>query len=214
MKLYDTLEVATEAAPEEIKNSYRKLSMIHHPDKGGDPETFSALAIAYEILSDPKKRKRYDVTGEFEKQPDVEVQAQQLIATLFIQVMTEKGEKILQTKVFNVIEDLLERNIEAAKGKTKDIRKEIRLLKKLLKKVTKKSKDTPNVVSGMLEQGVLQKGQEIEQTKKGVEPYKVALKLIKDYDFNADEAPIYSTFDIGRPQQSTESLFFGGGFGR
>lgn len=64
---YDILSVNRTASAEEIKSSYRKLAMKHHPDKNpGDKESeekFKELAEAYEILSDPHKRQRYDQFG-------------------------------------------------------------------------------------------------------------------------------------------------------
>jgi len=35
-----------------------------HPDKGGDPEKFKEITVAYEVLMDPKKRDIYDKYGE------------------------------------------------------------------------------------------------------------------------------------------------------
>lgn len=64
---YEILSVSREASFEEIKSSYRKLAMKHHPDKNpGNTESeekFKELAEAYEILSDPNKRQRYDQFG-------------------------------------------------------------------------------------------------------------------------------------------------------
>jgi len=62
-KLYETLEVDKNADHKEIKKAFRKLSRIHHPDKGGDQEKFKNISAAYEILSDPEKRKKYDKYG-------------------------------------------------------------------------------------------------------------------------------------------------------
>ncbi|CAN0475713.1 unnamed protein product, partial [Scytosiphon promiscuus] len=36
----------------------------NHPDKGGDPEVFKEITMAYEVLSDPEKRKLYDKYGK------------------------------------------------------------------------------------------------------------------------------------------------------
>lgn len=57
---YSTLGVTKDASPEEIKIAYRKLANQHHPDKGGDEETFKNVQIAYSILSDPSRKLEYD----------------------------------------------------------------------------------------------------------------------------------------------------------
>ena len=65
--LYKILGVDKDATDNEIKKSYRKLAIIHHPDKNpGDEsaaERFKDIGEAYETLSDPNKRARYD-SGE------------------------------------------------------------------------------------------------------------------------------------------------------
>ena len=61
MEYYDLLNVKKNASPDEIKKSYRKLSMIYHPDRqNGNEEKFKEINKAYEILSDPEERKKYD----------------------------------------------------------------------------------------------------------------------------------------------------------
>ena len=62
-KLYETLELEKTATAKEIKKAYFRLSKLHHPDKGGDEHKFKEIAAAYEILSDPEKRKAYDQYG-------------------------------------------------------------------------------------------------------------------------------------------------------
>lgn len=64
---YEVLEVSKTATPEEIKKAYRKKAIQYHPDKNpGDKaaeEKFKEAAEAYEVLSDPQKRQRYDQFG-------------------------------------------------------------------------------------------------------------------------------------------------------
>lgn len=62
-KLYETLGVSKDANSKDIKKAYRKLSLIHHPDRGGDEHKFKEINAAYEILSDEEKRKAYDKYG-------------------------------------------------------------------------------------------------------------------------------------------------------
>lgn len=58
--MYAVLGVDKNASQEEIRKAYRKLAMTHHPDKGGDAETFKNIQKAYETLSDPELRAQYD----------------------------------------------------------------------------------------------------------------------------------------------------------
>jgi len=64
---YEVLEVSRTASPEEIKKAYRRKAIKYHPDRNqGDSEAearFKEAAEAYEILSDPAKRERYDQFG-------------------------------------------------------------------------------------------------------------------------------------------------------
>jgi molecular chaperone DnaJ len=64
---YETLGVSKNSTEAEIKSSYRKLARQHHPDidkSAGAAEKFKEISEAYQVLSDPQKRQRYDQFGE------------------------------------------------------------------------------------------------------------------------------------------------------
>ena len=67
---YEILGLSREASQDDIRRSFRKLAMEHHPDRVTDPAQkeasearFKRIAAAYEVLSDPEKKAKYDQYG-------------------------------------------------------------------------------------------------------------------------------------------------------
>ncbi|KJX97209.1 DnaJ-domain-containing protein [Zymoseptoria brevis] len=75
---YEILSIDTTATDDEIKKAYRRAALKHHPDKAApeDKDTahtsFQEIAFAFAILSDARRRKRYDTTGSTEESLDLE----------------------------------------------------------------------------------------------------------------------------------------------
>jgi curved DNA-binding protein len=70
---YETLGVPKTASEDEIRSAFRKLARKYHPDVAKDKKTaeekFKQINEAYEVLSDPEKRKKYDQLGANWNQP-------------------------------------------------------------------------------------------------------------------------------------------------
>lgn len=66
-KYYDVLSLDSNASESDIKKAYKKMALLYHPDKNQSPDAsdkFKQIGEAYEILSNPEKRKQYDTYGE------------------------------------------------------------------------------------------------------------------------------------------------------
>jgi molecular chaperone DnaJ len=69
--LYDVLKVSKNASSDEIRKAFKKMAMEYHPDKNNgnkdSEEMFKKINEAYNILSDPVKKQRYDETGTIDE---------------------------------------------------------------------------------------------------------------------------------------------------
>jgi curved DNA-binding protein len=76
---YDTLGVSRDVSADDLQRAYRKLARTYHPDINKDPgaeEKFKDISEAYDVLSDPEQRRRYDAFGPDFRQvpPDIDAQ--------------------------------------------------------------------------------------------------------------------------------------------
>ena len=179
MNPYTELDVSTDASLETIKQQYRTLAQMHHPDKGGDEDIFKRIKLAYEILSDPIRRKQYDITGE----------------TATSNVKNEAVEKIVQILLhvvpsFNADQDNLILIVEMEtrtilESVFKDIsvtEKHIVNLEKVSEKIRIKTEDE-NLLNGLVVNQIRQKRQELVTFQHRVRVCNFMLEILKDYEY-------------------------------
>ncbi|KAI8976284.1 DnaJ-domain-containing protein [Trametes punicea] len=87
-RYYDLLGVPVDATTEDIKKAYRRLAIKHHPDKNRDDphagERFKEIAIAYQTLSDPELRRKYNEFGPKESAPEGGyIDPEEIFSTIF-----------------------------------------------------------------------------------------------------------------------------------
>ena len=179
MNPYTELDVSTDASLETIKHQYRTLAQMHHPDKGGDEDIFKRIKLAYEILSDPIRRKQYDITGE----------------TVTSNVKNEAVEKIVQILLhvvpnFNADQDnlilIVEMETRTMLGLVfNDIiiaEKHIVNLEKVSEKIRIKT-ENENLLNGLVVNQIRQKKQELITFQHRVRVCNFVLEILKDYEY-------------------------------
>jgi molecular chaperone DnaJ len=100
MDYYEILQIERSSSSEEIKKSYKRLAFVYHPDRNpGNPEAeekFKQINEAYQILSDPDKRARYDSFGHISSEGlftdiDFESSFSDIFGNLFEEVFSAGG---------------------------------------------------------------------------------------------------------------------------
>ena len=179
MNPYTELDVPVDASLETIKQRYRTLAQMHHPDKGGDEELFKLIKLAYEILSDPVRRKQYDITGETTT-TNAKDEAVANIVQILLHVVPN----------FNVDQDDL---IHIAEMETRTmldlVHKDIGVteryilnLEKVLSKLRIKT-EGENLLSSFITNQVNQRKQELETFQRRIQVCNLMLEILKDYEY-------------------------------
>lgn len=133
MTLYEILGLYPDATEEEIKDAYRRKSMIHHPDReGGDEETFKQVKAAYEVLSDPERRKRYDETGQTEEGPSEEEMLANAATHILVETLNSIPEWVTPTQ-----DDFIERMVKRVDSRINKLERDVALGESALSKVRK-----------------------------------------------------------------------------
>lgn len=188
---YKTLRVKRKASWQEIKDSYRDLAREFHPDKkDGNAEKFKELSNAYEILSDPERRKLYDLTGSDVTEAGFDRKAGGLLQQIFQLIVTQKGLEAINN--IDMVSEIglnidkgmgeLEKNIDTARKSRAEIGK-------ILKRVKHKNKMNP--ISVMLKHEIQKHTDTITKSKQEMEVGKRARAMWKEYGFDYDQQMKY-----------------------
>ena len=185
MDPYKTLNVKRTADKKEIKQAYRDQIKTHHPDRGGSPDNFNQIIIAYNVLSDDRARAEYDRTGKIKDKSSQDT-AMENILTLYysaiqkldysgvcfvnlINIMREEGKQIL------LKQDDAIRNLNVNKEKFIEIKKRF-----------KKKKKGVNVFAAILDNDISKCKDGIAEIKERQRQLKKGLKLLNDYIYKTD----------------------------
>lgn len=146
---YDTLNLASDATPDEIKAAYRRAAQQAHPDKGGTQEDMQAINRAYEVLSDPERRAQYDATGEDQQIDENQKAVMELMKILQDAVVRGAPDPVKHANT------ALANGREQVRSRISAVQRDLENVRKLQGKVLVKSGDNlfESLLQGRLEAG-------------------------------------------------------------
>lgn len=182
--LYDELELPTNCTSEDIKQKFRTLAQIHHPDKGGDEEKFKRIKTAYETLSDPKKRAQYDSTGEYYSDISIEnevlTRLNNMISQFTQQINPEFDDLILKMKV-----DIYHAQ-HGVNNNIAECNNTIRKLNVISKKI-KLKKEGENLLKSLVEGKIKFVENELSNLNRTLLVFERMLEILEEYHFSLEE---------------------------
>ncbi len=182
MDPYDDLGVARNADGKTIRRAYRKRVQKEHPDKGGNEEGFKRLQLAYDVLSDPARKDRYDRLGE----SGVDKTAQKAlseVATMFVQLVDQVDSD--HTDLRAIIIQRIREGIAKYESSIGAYRSKISKLERAIKRVKKRSPGE-NLVAGFFAANIRDQNNSIVRAQAEIERGKMMLKIVEDYEYVVD----------------------------
>lgn len=177
MNYYQILGVAPDASTEEIRAAWRRLSMEHHPDRGGDTETMARINAAYECLSDAQRRKKYDQTGTDSRNgPSIEEKAEKVLAHALKQAI-EKTDSDAVAIVRTSMKTLLQEMEVAVRSSRIDID---RLTRRRIRLARKDGK--PNLVQELIDQQIASIERALATSAEQSEVFNLCISLLDQYE--------------------------------
>ena len=189
--LYRLLGLKRGATKEEVRKAYRRKAKVTHPDKGGSAEAFSALTTAHEVLSDPKRREKYDTSGEIEeKKPDnfdgsaVEVIAQKL------GLLIHAEQELTGIDIGAAIEQSIRDDIARRQSSIAEQTRAIERAGKLRARVKRKAGGADNMLARVLDWHERSSKDHIKKNEEAVSSMERALEILDGYLFIDDRPPV------------------------
>jgi len=186
MNPYEVLGVPRDADQNDIKAAFRRMSRKHHPDKGGDPAEMAKVNVAYEMLSDPKRRARYDATGNFERVVDIETLSQAYL----MQAISDSLDKIPENiNLVTFLREAIAQQVRLGKQEVASKRAKLEGLEKRRAKFVRKS-GGDNLFSQVIDQKLVGLRAGLEQDDNTIMAAERALEILVDYKFDGSSDPM------------------------
>ena len=187
--LYQLLGIKRGATRDEVRKAYRRKAKTSHPDSGGSVEQFSALATAHEVLSDARRREKYDATGEIEPaQPNnVDVSAIEVIAQK-LGLIIHAEHDVTSLDVDALLDRAIRDDIASRKSNIADQKRAIDRVARLRARARRKG-EGDNMLARVLDWHERSTKDLIKKNEDSVASMERALEILKGYSFVNETPP-------------------------
>lgn len=192
MNPYEVLGVKPTASSTEIKTAYYIKAKKHHPDVGGNPETFKTIKLAYDTLTDPAKKALYDSEGIVESDPESQrhLIAVKMLKQLFVNTLQNVNpDEIAYFDILGTMKQTIANGIIGAKDNVERLnqseKQTAKAVKVLEKKLKRKNHKYNFLMELLLEQLHSVPGQ-ILNMKNEISIQEIMLKLLNEYSYDPE----------------------------
>ncbi|MGH6866317.1 MAG: DnaJ domain-containing protein [Methyloceanibacter sp.] len=194
--LYQILGVKRGAARKDIHKAYRRKAKTSHPDVGGSVAAFNEVVTAYAVLSDAKRRARYDETGEIEPpRPDNSDGAALEVIAQKLGLIIHAEQDVTSMDVVALIEQTIIEDIAERKASIAHHERAAERVVRLRTRARRKEHTNDNLLARVLDWHGLSIKNHIKKSENLVSSMERALEILKDYAF-ADEMASATPEDV------------------
>ncbi|MDQ0559760.1 curved DNA-binding protein CbpA [Rhizobium mesoamericanum] len=181
---YEILGVRRDATDDQVKAAYRRRAKATHPDSGGDPEAFSRVQKAYELLLDPVRRKVFDDTGyDVELADPIDLQALMVIEKLVNQLTLDEREPGTFDPLSRMRADLSE-DMRKARFSKRELERHASRIEHHLERLEKRP--ATDVLGSMLRARIKAISTAIGETEAKIKASERACEMLYDYSYEVD----------------------------
>lgn len=190
MNHYDTLGVPHDADADTIKKAYRRKAKEHHSDReGGDDGTMAEINVAYQVLSDPEKRAKYDM-GQGDDVDPLERHALDCLTQFFAHYLEEGDDENPLVFIRNTM--MKAKPMEQARIDV--LKRRIISIEKKCAKVRRKNAGL-NLVEALSKQLLIHCRQQITEREYEIKTADAVLRLLDDYECDISSPQYSEQFD-------------------
>lgn len=191
MNPYEVLGVGTAATSDDLRKAYRDKARRAHPDAGGKREDFDELKLAYDVLSDPDRRARYDRTGKIDDDEADNYQA--MVLNLLVRMIDQilqaplEDDKLFSMSLLQELTSCIEAEIAVVNQKIEPTDRALRRIKRLKRRFKALKRGAANVLETLL----LSRENDYVLSRKAadrdIKVRRAAMALLKDYSETREE---------------------------